>query len=151
MKRSLIPELESAAEQEEARRVAFVQLAEQCGEFSGSLEPGEEKFLLIKATHPGVGRIEAALKITDQLETTGLDFTYLWRVRPASETYQFVLPKNDSETGVGSHREVPISALEDAVFLTRNMEVGQPRDINEERREVYEISEQHYQQVSGQA
>lgn len=151
MERSFTPELETAAEHEEGRRSAFVQLAEQCGDFAGSLEPGQRTFLIIKATRPDVGRIESVLKITDQWETTGLDFTYLWRVRPASETYRFVLPKNDSESGVGSHSEVPVSALEDAMFLTRNMEVGQPRDVNEERREVYEISEQHYQQVSGQA
>ncbi len=152
MSRTLSPEaLERLAEQE-TRRDAIEVLAGQCGGFVEGQPPGAEKLLLVKATKPDGRRIKAVLRLVNQFEASHLDVTYASPAEssPTSETFSFVLPRQDLEIVTDSHFDIPTRVLEDAAFLTSDLQSDRPRIETAERREVSEISESRYQQLSGQ-
>lgn len=152
MSRTLSPEALKLLAEQETRQDAIEVLAGQCGGFVESRPPGVETLLLVKATKPDGRRIKSVLRLVNQFETAHLEVTHTSPAEnhPTSETFSFVLPRHDLEVVTHSHRNLPTRVLEDAMFLTSDLETGRPRIETAERREVSEISESRYQQLSGQ-
>lgn len=146
-----VPSIESEVRvAEEVKRRGFMtEISEHCDEFAAGQWQSFEKYLQVKATKDGQ-RIEAVLLMRDQVEVVGMEFAYTWVAKglPASETYTLTVPRQNGDTATDTHDDIPTTVLEDIAFLSSDLETRQPFDLDEERREVNDISESLYRQLT---
>ena len=159
MSRTVSPEEQERIAEFNARLDGITTLAEQCSHYMLDHQlHGDyaEALLLVKATKPDGRRVESVLRMHNWFLGVGVDMTpvSLAQGKPAGETVSCPLPltyRGRHYQGIPNpHHEIPLPSVEDAVFLTSDLETGRPRRETSERREVSEISRDRYEQLSGQ-